>query len=116
MDLISTARALDDMNLRWRVMAACIEHAQTFQQMSGNPRNFAVTVLLNPQNVDMSMVAIVAADDIIADTITVSDTGTVDTSAVTDEDIMRVVVDKWPLVSHKYPRDPLSPSNGNGNQ
>ena len=113
MDLLATARALDDPVLRWRIMAAQIEHAQTFQQMSGNPRNYALSVMLNPQAVDLSMVAMVCSDDIIAASIEVDPAGAVDTSKVSDDDILRVVIDKWGLVSHKYNTDPLAPVRGN---
>lgn len=112
MDLLATARALDDPILRWRIMAAQIEHAQNFQQMSGNPRNYALTVMLNPQTVDPSMIAMVCSDDIIAGSIEVDPVGAVNTTKVTDDDILRVVIDKWGLVSHKYPNDPLSPARG----
>lgn len=109
MNLLATARALDDDLFRWRVAAACFIHAQGYASMpAGPPKNFAITVLLNPQSVDESMVGFVSADDAVSNAITVNPgNGAVDTSNVTDADIQRVVVDKWSLVAVKYQTNPL---------
>jgi copper(I)-binding protein len=115
MNLISTARALDDQHFRWRVQAAALEKAAAFAAMTtpGTQRNYAFYTLLNPQAVDPSLLALVAIDDVVAGAIEVSaDGGTVDTRKVPDAEIVRAVNAAWPLVAVKYPRDPLNPSNG----
>lgn len=109
MTLISTARALDDQNLKWRVMGASINHASGFASITeANGKFYAISTILNPQVVDMSMVALVAMDPIVSEAIVVSD-GAVDTSAVLDADIQRIVSAKWPLVGNKYKVNPLTP-------
>lgn len=109
MSLLSTARALDDAELRWRVMAAQMEYAQGFGTMTGLAKNYAISVMLNPQHVDPSMFALVAIDDAISNAILVSEDNTVDTTAVKDTDITRVVASRWNLVANKYTTDPLAP-------
>jgi hypothetical protein len=110
MKLISTARALDDQHFKWRVQAACIIKAGTFATMPVGPdRNFALTILLNPQLMEMSMIAFVAMDDVVANAMVVgADNETVETDTVLDSDITRVVNAKWSLVANKYPTDPLA--------
>lgn len=110
MKLISTARAMDDQHFKWRVQAACIIKAGTFATMPVGPeRNFALTVLLNPQMMEMSMVAFVAMDEAVANAMVVdADNETVETDTVLDTDIVRVVNARWTLVSNKYPTDPLA--------
>lgn len=109
MTLISTARALDNQDLKWRVMGASINHASGFAQISiANGQFYAISTILNPQVVDMSMVALVAMDPVVSAAIVVSG-GAVDTSAVLDEDIQRVVSAKWALVGNKYKVNPLTP-------
>lgn len=109
MSLLSTMRALDDSQFKWRVMAASFLHASSFMTISeANGKFYAITTLLNPQTVDMSMVALVAMDPAVSAAITVTTDGTVSTAAVTDADIQRVVSARWALVGHKYKSDPLS--------
>lgn len=107
MNLLATARALDDQELRWRVAAACVHHASGFASMPpGHAQNYAFWTLLHPQDVDPSMVAFVTAWAPVADKITVSN-GSVSTSGVLDEDIMDAVQQSWDLVAAKYPQNPL---------
>lgn len=107
MSLLSTARAQDDQEFRWRVSAACLRFATGFAGMaSGVEQNYAVHTLLNPQSVDPSMVALVATWAPVNDKITVEN-GTVNTRAVEDGDIEDAVGESWGLVSHKYPTNPL---------
>lgn len=108
MNLLSTARALDDQRFQWRVMAACVSHAAGFGTMVGATKNYAVSVMLNPQTVDPSMLALVALDGDVSDAILVQEDGAVDTGPVADTDIMRVVAARWALVANKYPLDPLA--------
>lgn len=107
MNLLSTARAQDDQEFRWRITAACFQHATGFASMApGVEQNYALHVLLHPQDVDTSMVAFVAAWQPVADAITVTN-GAVNTQAVDDGDIVDAVAQSWPLVAHKYPTNPL---------
>lgn len=107
MNLLSTARAQDDQEFRWRVTAACFQHATGFAGMeAGFAQNYALHVLLHPQDVDTSMVAFVAAWQPVAEKITVTN-GTVNTEAVEDGDIVDAVAQSWELVAHKYPSNPL---------
>ena len=110
MSLLSTQRALDDQNLKWRVMGASIIHASGFATMTAaQGKNFALTTIMNPQMVDMTMVAFVAMDPAVSAAIVASETGSVDTSPVPDAEIQRVVAAKWALVGNKYKNDPLAP-------
>ena len=107
MDLLSTARAQDDQELRWRVSAACFHHATGFASMqAGHGQNYAIYTLLRPQEVDASMVAFVAAWAPVAEAITVVDS-VVSTSEVQDSDILDAVAQSWDLVATKYPTNPL---------
>lgn len=109
MSLLSTQRALDDQNFKWRVMGASIIQASGFASMTAaQGKNYALATIMNPQMVDMTMVALVAMDPVIAAAIVATDTGSVNTSAVTDADIQRVVSAKWSLVGNKYKIDPLA--------
>lgn len=109
MSLLSTARALDDGNFRWRVMGACLNHASNFATITeANGKFYAISTIFNPQTVDMSMVAFVAMDSVVSAAVVASEDGTVDSSAVLDADILRVVVAKWPLVGAKYKVNPLA--------
>lgn len=110
MSLLSTQRALDDMNFKWRVMGASIIQASGFANMTAaQGKNYALSTIMNPQTVDMTMVAFVAMDPTVSAAIVATDTGSVNTSAVTDADIQRVVAAKWSLVGNKYKIDPLTP-------
>lgn len=110
MTLLSIARAMDDANFRWRIQAAMLKKAKAeFPKPAGTPEwNFAVFILSNPQISEPSMFAMVAIDDKVAAAVQVDDNGTVDTSAVTDDDISRVVDEAWPTVSKKYAASPPS--------
>jgi hypothetical protein len=110
MTLLSTTRALDDQNFKWKVMGASLVQAAGFNSMTvAQGKYYALTTILYPQTVDMTMVAFVAMDPAVAAAIVTSETGSVDTSAVTDADIQRVVTARWALVGNKYKVDPLAP-------
>lgn len=110
MTLLSTQRALDDQNFKWKVMGASLIHASGFAGMTvAQGKYFAIQTILYPQTVDMTLVAFVAMDPVVAAAIVTSETGSVDTSAVPDAEIQRVVSARWGLVGNKYKIDPLSP-------
>jgi len=110
MSLLGTQRALDDQNFKWRVMGASLNHSSGFANMTvAQGKYFALTTILSPQIPDMTMVAFVAMDPTISAAIVTTEDGTVDTSAVTDADIQRVVAARWALVGNKYKTDPLAP-------
>lgn len=112
MNLLGTARALDDSMLVWRVQGACLQYAaaNAIAAPAGNQKNYGLSVLLRPQDVDVSMIGFVVSDEIISNKIVVDEQGAVDSSAVDDEDIVRVVSDKWDEVATKYPKNPLAPT------
>lgn len=103
MNLLHTARAMDSQNFTWRVMAAMIEKArEEFLKTAGTPSHkFATWVLLNPMTEEKTMFAVVAIDDTVAADVVVENNG-VNTEAVTDEDILRVVSAEWGNVARKY--------------
>lgn len=108
MNLISTARALDDQMFRWRVQAASLVKASKFAEIPAGPgQNYAFYTLLNPQAVDVSLVALVALDEAIASAIDVGPDGGVKTDKVLDADIVRAVDSNWDTVAVKYPTNPL---------
>jgi hypothetical protein len=105
-DLMKTARAIQDPHFEWRTTAAMFLQAQVVyadQAASTQAKQFAEWVLLNPGAKDPSMMALVASDPAVVDSITV--TGEVpDTDKVPDADIKRVVKDRWSIVAKKYGR------------
>lgn len=109
MSFLGTARALDDATFRWRVMGACLAKAKTLAAAPVAPdRNYGIAVLLSPQLVDPSMLALVAVDPTVADAIITGEDGAVDTTPVTDDQIAAAVTLAWPLVAVKYQADPLA--------
>ncbi len=110
MTLLSTQRALDDQNFKWKVMGASLIQASGFASMTvAQGKYYALSTILNPQTVDMTMVAFVAMDPVVAAAIVATETGSVDTNPVPDAEIQRVVAAKWALVGNKYKTDPLAP-------
>ena len=106
---LAAARAMDDFAIKQRIRAAVAFHAQSLLGSSGNQTNYAVTALLNPQALDATMMALVLVDESIASSVVVTDDGErVDTSGVPDETILARVKAAWPLVSAKYPKNPLA--------
>lgn len=110
MTLLSTQRALDDQYFKWRVMGASLIQASGFNSMTvAQGKYYALSTILNPQMVDMTMVAFVAMDPVVSAAIVATEEGAVDTSAVPDAEIQRVVNARWGLVGNKYKTDPLAP-------
>lgn len=108
-DLMKISRAVNDQRFQWRVGAAMILQAQT-EYGSTDPQRkaFALFAISNPNNVDMSMLALVASDTAVVAAITLTDEIVPDTDDVTDADIRRVVAAMWGPVSKKY-----TPANSN---
>lgn len=98
MDLMASARVLDDQNFIWRVKAACLNHAST--QVTGTGKAHALSVLQAPHNVDPVMLALVSVDDDVSSAVTVED-GAVDTSKVSDDAIITAVAAAWETVANK---------------
>lgn len=110
MTLLGTQRALDDQNFKWRVMGASLGQASGFNNMTvAQGKYYALSTIIYPQTVDMTMVAFVAMDPVVSAAIVASEDGTVDTSGVPDAEIQRVVAARWALVGNKYKTDPLAP-------
>lgn len=108
MSLITTARAMDDQRFIWRVMAAMLIKArEEFAKAANtNPWNFAVHVLKNPMTEERTMFALVAVDQAVSNAVVVNGDSAVNTEAVTDADIQRVVNAEWATVAKKYPNAP----------
>lgn len=100
---------MDDFALTQRIKAAVLYHGSTLLGGAvSNARNYAITALLNPTQLDPTMLALVCVDPAVAALIVVPPDGsTVDTTPVLDALILSTVIAKWPLVSVKYPTNPL---------
>lgn len=111
-NLIGTARALDDQAFLWRVKSACLTHAAALVSdpatPEGNGKNMALAVLSRPHDVEPAMLGYVAVDQVVAAAVKVTGGSEVDTTAVSDDDILRVVADKWSIVAGKYQNTPLA--------
>ena len=107
---LGAARAMDDFAIKQRIQSAVLFHAQSLLGAPVAPaRNYAVAAVLNPQQTDPTMIALVCVSEAVASLVVASeDGGTVDTSAVTDAVILTQVQAKWALVSAKYQADPLA--------
>lgn len=107
---LGAARAMDDFAIKQRIQAAVLFHAQSFLELEQNKEyNYAVSALLNPQSADPTMIALVCVSQPVASLVEVSnDGGAVDTSKVPDGVILTQVQRVWPLVSEKYPTNPLT--------
>jgi len=106
---LAAARAMDDFPIKQRIRAAVAFHAKSLLAAEdGAAKNYAISALLNPQNLDETMMALVLVDQEIAAAIDVSEDGeTVTTSSVPDALILVRVQAAWPLVAVKYPSNPL---------
>lgn len=105
---LAAARAMDDFVIRQRIQTAVLFQAKGLLDKSGNARNYAVHAVMNPQELDPTMMALVLVDEAIASKVRVDeDGGRVDTSEVPDETILGSVQAAWDLVAFKYTRDPL---------
>lgn len=90
-----------------RVSAAMILRAQTVISgtSTGKPRNLAIATLLNPMRPETSMNAMVAADSVVLQQVTL-DGPVAGLDNLVDDEITRAVAAKWDLVAAKYPTDP----------
>lgn len=104
MALIDTARAMDDQRFVWRVKAAMLVKAKTeySKTQTTDSWKFADTVLRSPMMDEPTVVALVATDPVVSEAVTVTGTDTVNTEAVQDADIQRVVDNTWAAVAKKY--------------
>lgn len=100
---------MDDFALTQRIKAAVLFHGSTLLGgAAGNAKNFAIAALLNPNQLDPTMLALVCVDATVAPLVVVPDDGsTVNTTPVPDALILSTVIAKWSLVSVKYPTNPL---------
>lgn len=72
-------------------------------------RRFCEWVLMNPGITEPSLLAFVASDPAVVNSITLEG-DVADTSKVKDSDINRVVAARWTIVAKKFP----ARTNGNG--
>ena len=101
---------MDDFAIKQRIQAAVLFHAQSFLTLEPNKDyNYAVSALLAPQATDLTMIALVCVSEPVASLVVVGENGeAVDTSQVPDGVILTQVIASWPLVSEKYPTNPLT--------
>ncbi|WP_054820449.1 hypothetical protein [Arthrobacter sp. JCM 19049] len=105
---LAAARAMDDETIKWRIQSAVLFHAQGLLSQGGNNSNYAIHAVMNPHQLDPTMMALVLVDEAIAKQVKVSENGDrVDTTGVPDETILTRVKQAWPLVAFKYPNNPL---------
>lgn len=89
MNLINTARALDDTRFLWRVRGALLRTA-VIRRDSALPEEitYASYLLANPMQESPTLAAICAADQAVADLVVVDEWGGVNTEAVKDETLI----------------------------
>jgi hypothetical protein len=104
-DLYKTAVLVNDPNFNLIVKAAMLKYAQsvTLGGTLTNEKNFAIWVLKNPMQLEISMVALVASDAAVLSGAVLDAGGYVDINSVQDSAVNAAVAAKWTLVSTKYP-------------
>lgn len=89
-----------------RVEAAMLKYAQSIV-LGGTlttEKNFAIWVLKNPMQPEISMIALAASDPTVLAAATIAEDGiVVDETPVPDSAINAAVSAKWSLVSTKFP-------------
>lgn len=106
---LAAARAMDDFAIKQRIQAAVLFYAKGLLGTNNSSGFYAIHAVLNPSELDPTMMALVLVDEAIASRVIVdADGGRVDTSEVPDETILGRVQAAWPLVASKYTKNPLA--------
>lgn len=103
-DLYKIGRLVTNGKFVTIVEAAMLKHAQTIP-LGGTlttEKNFAIWVLKNPMQPEVSMNALVASDPTVLGAVTIND-DLVNVESMNDADVSAVVSAKWSIVSTKYP-------------
>lgn len=104
-DLYKMSRLMNLDQFSARVRAAMLQQATATDLTPPLTKeaNLAVWVLTNPLADEPSMRALVAADPAVLGATTMENDALASAESVPDEDIKRVVADRWSLVASKYP-------------
>jgi hypothetical protein len=104
-DLYKTAVLVTDAKFNMIVKAGMLKYAQSIT-LGGTltpEKNFAIWVLKNPMQTEISMIALVASDPTVLAAASLDAAGYVDTESVPDAAVNSAISAKWSLVSSKYP-------------
>ncbi len=94
---------LTSTKFQWRVSMAMIQYANAnVVQATGNAKLLATWVLTNPMVRELSMEAIIAADNTLINKVTINPNGPTDGDEITDAEISTIVQQKWNIVAAKY--------------
>lgn len=105
-DLYKIGRLVASERFTIRVEAGMLKYAQsvTLGGTLTTEKNFAIWVLKNPMQPEISMIALVASDPTVLAAATIAEDGiVVDDVPVPDSAINNAVSSKWSLVSTKFP-------------
>jgi hypothetical protein len=105
-NLYKTGRLINLDNFIIRVEAAMLKYAQTVPigpNVTSTEKNFAIWVLKNPMQMEMSMISLVASDPNVLSSVIMASEDLADVSNLPDSAIENAVAAKWSLVSSKFP-------------
>lgn len=110
-DLYKMGRLVTLESFIVRVQAAMLKHAQTVPLggAASTEKNFAIWVLKNPMQTEISMVSLVASDPTVLAAARV-DGVVADDTEVPDSAIQSAVAAKWSMVSTKFPVATAAPA------
>jgi hypothetical protein len=104
-DLYKIGRLINNEKFVLIVEAGMLKYAQSLA-LGGtltNEKNFAIWVLKNPMQPEISMIALAASDPTVLSAATMTDEDFADVSTIPDSAISNAISAKWSLVATKYP-------------
>ncbi len=105
-NLYKTGRLINLDKFIIRVEAAMLKHAQTIPigpAVTSNEKNFAIWVLKNPMQLEMSMISLVASDPTVLTAVSMASEDLASVDDLPDSAIEAAVAAKWSMVSSKFP-------------
>lgn len=105
-NLYKTGRLINLDKFVIRVEAAMLKYAQTVPigpAVTSNEKNFAIWVLKNPMQMEMSMISLVASDTAVLAAVTMATEDLANVDNLPDSAIEAAVAAKWSLVAAKFP-------------
>jgi hypothetical protein len=104
-DLYKTARLIQSDKFNAIVEAAMVKYASSLA-LGGtltNEKNFAIWVLKNPMQKEISMTSLVATDATVLAAAEITEGDYLNVDNIPDSAVINVVTAKWSLVATKYP-------------
>jgi hypothetical protein len=104
-DLYKIGRLINNDKFVLIVEAGILKYAQsiTLGGTLTNEKNFAIWVLKNPMQPEISMISLVASDPAVLAAAVMADEDYVDVTSIPDAAVSAAVAAKWSLVATKFP-------------